>query len=329
MPALSIPVDLDPAAPPKETTKALTALAAALDDVVPAKRPGNLLIGTWNVALLGGLTHDWVTPPGKSPKRNLTDICAMAEIISRFDVCALQEVKSDLTALRTLLHVLGEDWTFIVSDVTAGAPGNSERLAFVYDRRRVHASGLVGEVVLPADVKGVVQGALDRQFARTPYAVSFAADPHAFTLITLHTLYGTSKADKLRRRDELQAIAEWLADLADDADDFNRNLIALGDFNIDRRGDPLWEAFASTGLGAPAELQEVPRNISAASGGPSKYYDQIAWFTEGVNGEKLTLEFLAADGVRWTDFLMQGAAGDASRKAHVSDHYPLWVEFRR
>jgi endonuclease/exonuclease/phosphatase family metal-dependent hydrolase len=329
MPALTIPVDLDPAAPPKATRQALTALAAALDDVVPAKRPGNLLIGTWNVALLGGLTEDWVTPPRKSPQRNLSDICAMAEIVSRFDVCALQEVKGELTALRTLLRVLGDDWTFIVSDVTAGAPGNNERLAFVYDRRRVHASGLVGEIVLPADVNGVVTGALDRQFARTPYAVSFAADPKAFTLVTLHTLYGTSKADKLRRRDELAAIAQWLADMADDADDFNRNLIVLGDFNIDRRGDPLWEAFASTGLGAPAELQDVPRNISAASGGPSKFYDQIAWFTEGVNGEKLTLDFLAADGVRWTDFLLQDAPSNASRKAHISDHYPLWAEFGR
>ena len=102
MPALAIPADLAPdaSAPPPATHTALTALAEGLDHVVPAKQPGNLLIGTWNVALLGGLTKAWTTPAGKSPKRNLSDICAIAEIVSRFDVCALQEVKRELTALR-------------------------------------------------------------------------------------------------------------------------------------------------------------------------------------------------------------------------------------
>jgi hypothetical protein len=36
--------------------------------------------------------------------------------------------------------------------------------------------------------------------------------------------------------------------------DWNANLIVLGDFNLDRIGDPLYEAFVSTGLWPPAEL---------------------------------------------------------------------------
>jgi endonuclease/exonuclease/phosphatase family metal-dependent hydrolase len=250
----------------------------------------------------------------------------MAEIVGRFDVCAIQEVKRDLSALRTLMAALGEDWSFIVTDVTEGGPGNDERLAFVYDHRRLHAGGLVGEIVIPADADGVLAGALDRQFARTPYAVSFTAEPGSFTLVTLHTLYGASAAQKARRRDELQAIAEWLADRADDEDDFNRNLIALGDFNIDRRDDPLFQAFISTGLTAPEALNDVPRNISSAHGGPSRFYDQIAWFTKG-DREALTLKLQQAGSVRWTDVLLRDAPSDADRKAHVSDHYPLWTEF--
>jgi endonuclease/exonuclease/phosphatase family metal-dependent hydrolase len=326
--ALTIPVDLDPAAPPPASRDALDALAAGLDGVVPAKLPGNLLIGTWNVALFGGVTRKWVTEAADSPKRNLTDVCAIAEVVSRFDVCAIQETKRTLAALRCMMQVLGEDWAFLVSDVTEGDAGNDERLCFVYDRRRVRPSGMVGEIVLPAGADGIVTGALDRQFARTPYAVSFAADPNAFTLVTLHTLYGAGHAEKERRRGELQAIAEWLARRAGDADEFNRNLIALGDFNIDRLGDPLWEAFASTGLGAPKELEDVPRNISSAGGGPKKFYDQIAWFTKG-NREQLTLRYMTADGVRWTDFILKDARDDDDRKAHMSDHYPLWAEFAR
>jgi endonuclease/exonuclease/phosphatase family metal-dependent hydrolase len=318
----------DLADPPAAVRKQLAALAKALGKLVPDKAPGNLLIGTWNLALLGGLTEAWETPPRASPKRNCFDICAIAEVVRRFDVCAIQEVKSDLTALRALLAVLGDGWTFITTDVTEGAPGNAERLAFVYERDRVHASGLVGEIVIPAAPDGRLVGPLDRQFARTPYAVSFAAGAQAFTLVTLHTLYGATGADRERRRLELQAIAEWLADRADDEDLFNRNLIALGDFNIDRLGDPLFQAFASTGLTAPEALNEVPRNISASKRGTEKYYDQIAWFTKGTR-EALTLQYLQAGSVRWTNLLMADAPSNADRKAHISDHYPLWAEFGR
>jgi hypothetical protein len=328
MTRLPIPADLAPNAPPASTTSALDRLSAALDHAVPPKRTGQtLIIGTWNLALFGGVTEKWVTGADDSPKRNLSDLCAIAEVVSRFDVCAIQETKRNLAALRCLAHILGKEWTFIVSDVTEGDPGNAERLCFVYDRQTVRASGLVGEVVVPVEDLGVIGGGLDLQFARTPYAVSLAAGNEGFTLVTLHALYGADATAKQRRTRELQAIAEWLADRAGEPDEFNRNLMALGDFNIDRLGDPFWNALASTGLGAPKELEDVPRNISFAHGGTRKYYDQIAWFTKG-NREQLTLQYRTAGYVRWTDFILQDARDDDERKAHISDHYPLWAEFR-
>ena len=307
----------------------MKAIADGLDGPagVPNKRPSNLLVGTWNIALFGGLSKGgWETkPPTTSPKRNLTHLCCIAEVINRFDVCAIQETQ-ELTALRALMRVLGPDWGFIVSDVTEGDPGNSERLCFVYDRRRVKPSGLVGEIVIPLE-ELALGDTLDRQFARTPYAVSFAAGAKSFTLVTLHVLFGETKAEKRRRRDELAKIAEWLSERANEPDDFNRNLIALGDFNIDRRDDDYWLAFASTGLGAPIPLQEARRNIAASTGGTDKYYDQIAWFQDG-DLAKLTLEYTAAGSFLWTDHILQGMTNPA-KKARISDHYPLWVEFRR
>jgi hypothetical protein len=44
--------------------------------------------------------------------------------------------------------------------------------------------------------------------------------------------------------------------------DWNSNLIVLGDFDLDRIGDPPFDAFISTGHWPPAELNAVPRTIS-------------------------------------------------------------------
>ena len=326
MPRLPLPAGLGATPPPAATTKALDALAAGLD-MVPRKRSKkNVLIGTWNIALLSRFTRKWATEPGDSPQRNLTDICCLAEVVSRFDLCAVQENLRSLEALRFLMRVLGDDYAFIVSDATEGHLGKSERLCFIYDRRRIKPSGLAGEIVIPLEGEGASPGGLRRQFARTPYAVSFSAGAKAFTLVTLHVYYGETRQQREERAQELRGIAEWLADRAKEPDEFNRNLIALGDFNIDRYGDPLWEAFASTGLGAPKELEDVPRNIAAAAGGVTKHYDQIAWFTRG-NREQLTLTYKTAGYVRWTDFILRDARDDDARKAHISDHYPLWAEF--
>ena len=81
---------------------------------------------------------------------------------------ALVEVKRDLTALRLLREILGPRWAFIVSDVTEGKPGNSERLGYIFDTRRVRSSGLVGELVIPDEELEGAGALLERQFVRTP-----------------------------------------------------------------------------------------------------------------------------------------------------------------
>ena len=95
------------------------------------------------------MTKRWTPKADDSPKRNLTDLCCIAEIVSRFDVMAIVEVKRNLEALRLLMDVLGPDWGFIVTDTVEGEPGNDERLGFVFDRRRIQLAGLAGEIVIP------------------------------------------------------------------------------------------------------------------------------------------------------------------------------------
>ena len=73
----------------------------------------------------------------------------IAEIISAFDIVALQEVREDLDALKSVMRILRRDWTYIATDVTAGQSGNRERMVFVYNTKKVWFRNVVGEVVLP------------------------------------------------------------------------------------------------------------------------------------------------------------------------------------
>ncbi len=144
--------------PPASVEAVLGGLRTGLSSKIPAKhQSSNLLIGTWNIRAFGGLTEKWESAASDSPKRNLADVCAIAEIISRFDVVALQETRDDLSALRTLMRRLGSRWSFIVTDVGAergGHPGGAcpppgrDRLAAAHDRggagRQRHARASCG-----------------------------------------------------------------------------------------------------------------------------------------------------------------------------------------
>ncbi|WP_418315788.1 endonuclease/exonuclease/phosphatase family protein [Piscinibacter sakaiensis] len=321
------PID-DPAAPPAVRTE-MAALRAALDEAIPRKRMlrRNLLVATWNIKDFGSLTERWTAGSSDSPKRDFRALWAIAELISRFDVVAVQELTGNLRALRTLMKTLGPRWSFLMTDVTRGAAGGGERMAFIFDSARAELSGLAGELVVPRErLDEIGPDALRRQFARTPYAVSFQAGDATVLLVTLHVLYGDSAAERLP---ELRAIADWMADWARQANRWHHNLVVLGDFNIDRRGDPLWQAFTSSGLTVPPALDTVRRSIFADPDQPQlgKFYDQIAWFGEG-SARLINLEPLAAGSFDFVPHLYRDLEMTrASLQYRISDHYPLWVEF--
>jgi endonuclease/exonuclease/phosphatase family metal-dependent hydrolase len=302
---------------------------AAVRQVVPAKQADrNLIIGTWNVRAFGDLTKAWDSPKDARPKRNFCDVHAIAEVISHFDVVAVQEVRGNIRGLRYLLRVLGADWGFLLTDVTKGTAGNNERLAFLFDTRRVKPSGLACELVVwISDSTRISKEMLDRQFARTPYACSFVTTgtpATTFILVTLHVDWGKTASDRVP---ELREIADWLSTWAEREEDWNHNVIALGDFNIDDADDELYRAFTSTGLEPAPGLADVPRTIFD---NPKKrhHYDQIAWFTRKTKKRPvLTLDCSAAS---YFDFVpaLQDGQTLTTLSWHISDHYPLFVEFR-
>lgn len=317
MPAITDPL-------PKDLIPELSAVRDALDDVIPAKRlDDNLLIATWNLRAFGDLTEKWRSETDDSPKRDLRALRIITEIVSRFDVVALQEVRGNIKCLRHMLKVLGPHWAFLLTDVTRGTSGNDERMAFLFDARRARSSGLACELVVPPEwLAEVGPDALQEQFARTPYAASFISGGQTFILVTLHVLFGKSAKERIP---ELKGVARWMASWAEQEAEWRHNLIALGDFNIDRKDDDAYKAFVSTGLHVPDELCDIPRTIFG-SPDSARHYDQIAWFTSAKE-DLLTLDYGGSAGS--FDFIKHALTEMTTQEVswRLSDHYPLWVEF--
>ncbi|MCW8966523.1 MAG: endonuclease/exonuclease/phosphatase family protein [Candidatus Pacearchaeota archaeon] len=318
--------------PPLPIQSDLNSLSSALDSTIPAKRTNNILIATWNIRKFGGLTREWAPTRNYSPKRDLRALRSIIEILSRFDVIAIQEVTGNLRALRDTIRFLGEKWSFVMTDITAGDAGNHERLAFIFNNERTQLSGLACEVVIPPEwINGSdPKAAMNRQFARTPYAVSFIAGQETFILLTAHIDYGE---DSSGRVPELKAIAKWMFDWAKRTNTYHQNMVVLGDFNIDRHNDELWKAFTSTGLHVPTELHEIKRSIFVRHGEDprrDKFYDQIAWFTRATGTARLNMKYLQGGGFDFVPYVYTDQNLSLNSISHrISDHYPLWVEFER
>jgi len=311
--------------PPLLILNDLAVLKADLDLKIPSKKlEKNLLIATWNIRAFGDITRKAISEDDDSPKRDFHAILCIAEIIKRFDIIAIQEIKANIKGLRDCLKVLGNHWSLILTDVNRGDVGNGERMGFLFDTRRVQLSGLACELVVPQEWISITSDkALTEQFVRSPYAVSFRAQNQTFILVTLHIKYGKVSTDRIK---ELKGVAKWMADWAQDINVYHQNLIALGDFNIDKRGDLLNQTFISEGLFIPPDLQNESTTRSIFD--KTKFYDQIAWFNDSSNIPKLTLKFIQGGSYDFTNKALSNRnLTKMSISYMLSDHYPIWAEF--
>ncbi len=320
------------------TTEGLQRLRAALDEQIPPKTlDATLLLATWNIRELD------------SPKYGLRGDEAylyLAEVISRFDVVAVQEVRDDLHGLNRLNAALGRRWRRIMTDVTEGKMGNGERMAFLYDSRTTEFTGLASELVLPP----LPDGKPSEQVARTPFAVGFRAGWSTFQLATVHIIYGSDKAEDPRRVAEIGRVAQALQRRARDPKSWPRTLVILGDFNIYSRGDTTMQALTQHGWVVPQELQRIPgSNVPK-----NKHYDQIAVQAEAELRQRFTTTgragvfdpfehvyrdedeavFIDAMGPGYVTANSGQKRTEAGRRTHfrdwrthqLSDHLPMWLE---
>ena len=399
----------------------------------PPDRMKTVRICTWNLRDFGTKKYG-----GRDTDEPIHYI---AEIISNFDIVAVQEVKADMRDFRRVLSMLGPDWDYLATDVTDGSFGNGGRMVFLFNTTRARFSNIAGELTLPdgkkilasfgerlkleegialnlpdgTDLSGVyearsekartrikldedvniplpagttmrlpdgaslsvargatvtrpagtrgqvqidvpqrqVEGehfrlrfpgsALDesfKQFARTPYIVSFQTGWLKINLATVHIYFGSNEDEALlaQRRREIESLTEALGDRARaqmKSDPDNRTVTALlGDFNILSPEHETMSALERNGFEVPPEIRTIPgSNVDK-----TKAYDQIAFWEPRRNRGYAKVDIQSADVFDFFEHVYRESDQDdylpgvsrgryrTWRTFKMSDHLPMWVE---
>lgn len=276
---------------PKEdrvrTIEGLLRLRKQLSNQIPSRtNRDSLLLATWNIRDFGAAKLN--------PSPRLTEsLYYIAEIISAFDLVAVQEVNDNIKPFLKMMDILGPTWSYIATDVCESDGGNGERMAFVFDKGKVLFQNVAGEIVLPKKLQ--IGG--EKQFARTPFLVKFQSGWCRFTLNTVHLFYGKGAPGKLQRIEEIDRISGFLAARAEKDEE---NYILLGDMNIVSPTDETMKALKKHKFVLPSELvkRKIPdeflHNENDATAPPAaadeddftsnmnrdKFYDQIAFYSK-------------------------------------------------
>ena len=284
---------------------------------IPAKRPGHVLLATWNIANLG------------IQQRRDDDHRLLAEIISWFDVVAVQEVHTNLAGLMGIAAHLPSRYRWLYSDTG----GNDERLAFVYDGDKLTLSDEIGEVApTPNDYKTITLPGVTTQFNgfdRTPYLATFNVGDFMFSLVTAHLFYGSESSDDIERRSlEAAAVAWWTDRRHRNKYAPTKDVLALGDLNLPKLdpSDPIFRALTRKGLRPPEHSTIIGSNLNS-----DMHYDQIMFFPGDT-----AANFTGAGGVVDFDGAVFRDLWDPANPArfqsyvryYLSDHRPYWAEFR-
>jgi len=302
-----------------------------------------LMLATWNIREFDS---------AKYGERSKEPLFYIAEIISCFDIIAVQEVREDLSALNKLMKILGGYWKCLLTDITRGGQGNGERLVYLYDSRKINFGGLACEIVIPSEKKNGKKLEPAKQIARTPFMVGFQAGWFKFTICTVHILYGEAAPNNPERVEEIKKLAEILADEIDNKYAWSKNMFLLGDFNIFKTTDETMKAITDAGFFVPEQMQVLPSNVPQ-----DKHYDQIAFISPQLEKQKKTFN---AGVYNYYDYIYRVKDNnendaddeavyaadmgkkyeekiDAKKKTRyykdwrthqMSDHLPMWLELK-
>ena len=296
----------------------------------------NLLIASWNIKEFGHLQN-----------RLPESMYYMAEIISSFDLVAIQEVKGDLKDFHTLMKLLGHHWDYVITDITEGAKGNSERFAYVYDSRRVQFAGLAGEIVLWNEL---TSHSPVKQLKRTPYITAFKANWKTFAIINVHLQPGDKDEDKAVRKEEVRLLTEALRKKLENNRLWTNNLMMMGDFNFYGDDEDIIDLMENLEFKEPEPLKGLNTNVSQTEIYDRVFFRPNNYFSLYDNGKARggVFNFYSCifkdDDYNLPAFrrYMKEHKTDPSnlindeafksyykrywRNMQMSDHYPLWVE---
>lgn len=281
----------------------------AKGNIPSSKLDESINVATWNIREFG------------KSKRRKDSLHFIAEILGQFDLIAVTELRKNLSELKEVLDILGPYWKVIFSDYTLDPGGNGERMAYIYDKRAVVFTGLAAEADPPRK-KNKKTGEYEALLTwwRPPFIASFSAGNFDFILLTAHIRWGKKIEERLRA---LKLLANWVDKKRKDAFSVDKDIIVMGDFNIPKLDDPLFQAITSKGLRIPESLRGVKHGSNLVM---NKRYDQIFYYP------KYTKSFTNHGGV--LDFHTGGidklypkdTPDSKSYTFEMSDHLPLWVQ---
>lgn len=314
----------------------LLRLRRDLDSVTATKNADqNILIATWNLKEFGHFTD-----------RMPDSYYYIAEILSKFDLIAVQEIKTSLKDLQIIMRLLGADWSYMVNDITGGSAGNSESFAYLFNNKRVQPTGLAGEIVLWDEIS---QNLTIKQLMRTPYITGFKAGWKSFAIINVHLKPSNNPANNLIRKEEIIALTTIIEDRIRNKTMWTENLMIMGDFNLYGNNTDIIEVLTEKGFLQLAHLMNKPTNVSGSESYDKIFYLKNKYFdlvsptglnTGGIFNFFNSVYRLEEDWDKYKDFMMAHKEDPSTlvtdddfkryyknhwRVRQISDHLPVWL----
>ena len=267
-------------------------------------------LATWNI-------RDF----GKS-ERQEKSLHYIAEVIGRFDLVALTEVRQDLSELLRVMEILPPFWDFVVSDYGGDRAANKERVAYVFDKRVVRFTGLAAEADPPR--KRNEEGRYVSRFTwwRAPYIASFRSGNFDFVIVTVHLRWGSGEKERLI---PIRELAKWAKKRSQDKGSFDKDILVVGDMNIPSRDSVLFKAVRRYGLMLPEALAKLGKTEAGTNLSRSATYDQIlhrASNPDRFTGEAGVMDFYMGDHKP----LYPEIDSRHEFTFELSDHLPLWIQ---
>jgi endonuclease/exonuclease/phosphatase family metal-dependent hydrolase len=263
-----------------------------------------LRIATWNIRELG------------SAVRWDESIRMIATLLRVFDIVAIVELQDDLRDIRRVLKVLGPRHDIVFSDYLRDAGG--DRVGFVFDSKRVLFTGLASTAEGPRRRVGDhYERALP--WWRPPFLASFRAARFDFVMVAAHLRWGATVRG---RSEELAALADWIVARSREAYFGDKDIFAVGDFNLASKDSQAFRALTSRGFAVPPGLLGRAETDLARR----KRYDQILYlprYTRGFTERGGVVDFYCGD----HRALFPGRrVSKVGFTFQLSDHLPLWAE---
>jgi len=278
-------------------------------NIPSSKLDETINIATWNIRHWG------------QKKRKKCSLHFIAEILNQFDLISVVELRRNVSELKYVLDLLGKYWDVVFSDYIPDAGGNKERIAYIFDTRAVQFTGMAAETDGPRK-KNSATGVYEPKFSwwRKPYMASFKAGSFDFVALSVHIQWGT----KAGRKKALEELAKWVKSYVKDEYRVDRDIILMGDFNIDSFKSELYRAISKYGLRAPDAIIQSEFGSNLAKG---KRYDQILHHPIQT-GSVFTDHGGVVDYYKgnYKSLLPYKHLTKDKFTYELSDHLPLWVQ---